>query len=164
MWIDCCPNRATDTRQRQSNTFTCFSAAQTQTELDKRVSSDTNEHKITGHSSVSLEHRSSLKQHSYICSYSQRYIVWLKVIHLYLMPKIDIKIMLHEDIPTVNISKLNFWLVKCIAKNFIFLHPQIPEFQILSYHNKPYINGNIIYSAFRWCIHLNLKKMTLWLV
>ncbi len=27
----------------------------------------------------------------------------------------------------------------------IFLHPQIPDFQILSYHNKPYINGNIIY-------------------
>ncbi len=76
------------TCQRQSNTFTCFSAAQTQTELDKRVSSDTNEHKITGYSSVSLEHRSSLKQHSYICSNSQRYIVWLKVIHLYLMPKI----------------------------------------------------------------------------
>ncbi len=28
----------------------------------------------------------------------------------------------------------------------IFLHPQIPDLQILS---KPYINGNIIYSAFR---------------
>ncbi len=54
---------------------------------------------------------------------------------------------------TVNISKLNFLLVICIAKkNFkddflnikIFLHPQIPDFQILP---KPYINGNIIYSA-----------------
>ncbi len=46
--------------------------------------------------------------------------------------------------PTVNISKLNFWLVICIAKNFIwtnlkvifsifgfFLHPQIPDFQIV---------------------------------
>ncbi len=38
-----------------------------------------------------------------------------------------------------------------------FLHPQIPDFQILS---KPYINGNIIYSAFR-CINLNLEKLTL---
>ncbi len=26
-----------------------------------------------------------------------------------------------------------------------FLHPQIPDFQILSYHNKPYINGNMMY-------------------
>ncbi len=42
----------------------------------------------------------------------------------------------------------------------IFLHPQIPDLQILSDHNKPYINGNIIYSAFRWCIHLNLNRMT----
>ncbi len=28
----------------------------------------------------------------------------------------------------------------------MFLHPQIPDFQILS---KPYINGNMIYSLFR---------------
>ncbi len=56
--------------------------------------------------------------------------------------------------PTVNISKNHFWLVICIAKNlicttlkmiFFFLHPQIPDFQILSYHNKPYINGKIMY-------------------
>ncbi len=75
------------------------------------------------------------------------------------------------------ISKLNFWLVICIAKNFIwttlkaifsvfllnFLHPQIPDFQIvvqiLSYPNKPYINGKLSYSAFRWCINLNFKKI-----
>ncbi len=30
--------------------------------------------------------------------------------------------------------------------------------QILSYPNKPYINGNIMYSAFRWCINLKKKK------
>ncbi len=56
--------------------------------------------------------------------------------------------------PTVNISKLNFWLLICIAKNnfkgdflniLIFLHPQIPDLQILSYHNKPYINGKHIW-------------------
>ncbi len=29
----------------------------------------------------------------------------------------------------------------------MFLHPQIPDFQILSDHNKPYINGKMIYSA-----------------
>ncbi len=42
---------------------------------------------------------------------------------------------------TINVSKLNFWLVICIAKNnfkddflniLIFLHAQIPDFQILS--------------------------------
>ncbi len=63
--------------------------------------------------------------------------------------------MFHEDIPTLNISKLNYWLVICIAKNNfkddflniqMFLHPQIPDFQILSDHNKPYINGNIIFA------------------
>ncbi len=63
----------------------------------------------------------------------------------------------------VNISKPNFWLVICIAKynfkdDFLFLHPQIPDFQILSNHNKPYINGNIIYSAFIRC-----KNGPLWL-
>ncbi len=42
--------------------------------------------------------------------------------------------------PTINISELKFWLVICIAKDFIwttlkapffFLHPQIPDFQIV---------------------------------
>ncbi len=47
--------------------------------------------------------------------------------------------------PIVNTSKLIFWLVLCIPKNFIwttlkaifqyfdFLHPQIPDFQIVVY-------------------------------
>ncbi len=61
--------------------------------------------------------QTSHKQHSYICSNIQQYIVWLKIIHFYFMP--DIKIMFHEDIPTVNISKLNYWLVICIAKNLL---------------------------------------------
>ncbi len=62
-----------------------------------------------------------------------------------------------DTFPTINIPKLNFWLVICIAKKFIwttlkaiflifwfFLHPQIPDFQILYlgqillYPNKPY--------------------------
>ncbi len=55
--------------------------------------------------------------------------------------------------PTVNISKLNFWLLICIAKNLIwttlkaifsvfrfFLHPHIPDFL---------------------CINLNCEKLTL---
>ncbi len=79
---------------------------------------------------------------------------------------------LFSQFPTVHISKLNFWLVICIANNLIwttlkviflifwfFLHPQIPDFsQILSYPNKPYINGKFIYSAFKLCINLNFKK------
>ncbi len=40
----------------------------------------------------------------------------------------------------------------------MFLHPQIPDFQILSYHNKPYINGKLMYTAFRCCIHLKIRK------
>ncbi len=76
--------------------------------------------------------------------------------------------------PTVNISKLYIWLVICIAKNFIWTDLKVifsifwffctlgfQIFQILSYHNKPYINGKLIYSAFRWCINLNFKKLTL---
>ncbi len=37
---------------------------------------------------VTLEHKSSHKQHSYICSNSQQYIVWVKIIIFYFMPKI----------------------------------------------------------------------------
>ncbi len=65
----------------------------------------------------------------------------------------------------------------CMAKNFIwttlkaifsiftfFLHPQIPDFQIVVSQPNivlyiPYINGKIIYSAFRLCINLNIEKM-----
>jgi len=35
------------------------------------------------------------------------------------------------------------------------------DFQILSYYNKLYINGKLIYSAFRLCINLNFEKLTL---
>jgi len=37
------------------------------------------------HIFVSLEHKRSHKQHSYICRNSQQYIVWLKIIHFYFM-------------------------------------------------------------------------------
>ncbi len=82
---------------------------------------------------------------------------------------------------TVNISKPNFWLMICIAKNFIwtalkaifsifwelflwfffffFFAPSesrvVSRPNILSYHNKPYINGQLIYS-FDLFIHLIL--------
>ncbi len=72
----------------------------------------------------------------------------------------------HQDIKISN-YKLYYWLVICIANNNfkgdflnmqMFLHPQIPDVQILS---KPYINGNMIYSAFRWCITLSFTKLNL---
>ncbi len=128
---------------------------------------------------VTLEHKSSVKSLGYICSNSQKYVVWVKIIDFYFMPKIimilrSCSMKIFSKFPTVNISKLNFWLVICVAKNFIwttlkmifsifrfFLHPQIPDFQILFDHNKPYIHGQIINSAFRWCINLNFKKFTL---
>ncbi len=54
-------------------------------------------------------------QHRYICSNSQQYIVWVKIIHFYFMPKI-IRILRScsmKIFPTVNISKFHFWLVIC---------------------------------------------------
>ncbi len=62
---------------------------------------------------MTLEHKSSHKQHSYICSNRQQYIVWVKIIHFYFMPKIirilrSCSIKIFSKCPTVNISKLNF--------------------------------------------------------
>ncbi len=121
---------------------------------------------------VTLEHKSSHKSLGYIYRNSQKYIVWVKIIDFPFMPKIirilrSCSIKIFSKLPTVNISKLYFWLVICIAKNFIwttlkvifsilrFLLPQIPDLQILSNHNKPYINVKLIYSALRWCISKN---------
>ncbi len=47
----------------------------------------THTHKHT-HTNLNVEHKSSHKQHRYICSNIQQYIVWIKMIHFYLMPKI----------------------------------------------------------------------------
>ncbi len=72
--------------------------------------------------------------------------------------------MFHEDFSLIYYIANNFiWTtLKMIFSIFrFFLHPQIPDFQILSDHNKPYINGNIIYSALRWCINLDVEKLTL---
>ncbi len=61
--------------------------------------------------------------------------------------------------PTIIISKHHFWLVLCIAKNFIWTTLYLS--QILSNPNKPCINGKLIYPAFRSFINLNFKKLTL---
>ncbi len=94
---------------------------------------------------VTLDHKTSLRSLGYICSNSQKYIVWVTIIDLSFMPKI-IRILRSCSLKifckclTVNISKLHFWLVICIAKNFIwttlkvifsifrfFLQPQISK-------------------------------------
>ncbi len=74
---------------------------------------------------VTLEHKSSHKQHRYICSNRQQYIVWVNIIDFSFMPKIirilrSCSMKIFCKFPTVNISKLHFWLVICIAKNFIW--------------------------------------------
>ncbi len=88
---------------------------------------------------VTLDHKPSLKSLGYICSNSQKYIVWVKIIDFFFMPKIIRTLsnhLFHEDIliwSTVNISKLNFWLVICIAKNFIWTTLKAIFFQYLDY-------------------------------
>ncbi len=71
---------------------------------------------------MSLERESSHKQHRYICSNSQQYIVWVKIIDFSVMPKI-IRILRScsmKIFPTIHISQLNYWLLICIAKNLIW--------------------------------------------
>ncbi len=81
----------------------------------------------------------------------------------------------YEDIPTVNISKLNYWLVICMALNLIWTTLKmifsiliffacsdsriLPKYcPIITNHTSI---GKLIYSAFRGCINLNLEKLTL---
>ncbi len=74
---------------------------------------------------VSLQHKSSHRSLGYICSNSQQYIEWVKIIHFSFMTKIirilrSCSMKIFSTFPTINISTLNFWLVICIAKNFIW--------------------------------------------
>ncbi len=48
--------------------------------------------------SVTLDHKTSLKSLGYICSNSQKYIVWVKIIHFSFMPKI-IRILSKDHVP-----------------------------------------------------------------
>ncbi len=62
---------------------------------------------------VTLEHKSSVKSLGYICSNSQQYIIWVKIIDFYFMTKI-IRILrscymkIFSKFLTVNISKLAY--------------------------------------------------------
>ncbi len=47
---------------------------------------------------VTLDHKSSLKSLGYICSNSQKYIVWIKMIIFSFMPEIIKLLCFHEDI------------------------------------------------------------------
>ncbi len=86
----------------------------------------------------------------YICSNGQKYILWVNII--------DFSMKILCTFPTVNISKLNFWIVICIAKDFIwttlkaifsilrfFLHPQILDFQIVVYLPNIVLSQQIIH-------------------
>ncbi len=128
---------------------------------------------------MSLEHRCSHKQHRYICSNRQQYIVWVKIINFSFMPKI-IMILWScsmKIFSTVNISKLNFWLLICIAKNFIWTTLKVifsifrffctRRFQIYKY--RPIITNHASMEIL--CIqlsddaHISISKMwPLWLV
>ncbi len=62
---------------------------------------------------VILEHKTSLKSLGYICSNSQQYIVWVKIIDVSFMPQIirilrSCSMKIFCKFPTVNISKHNF--------------------------------------------------------
>ncbi len=67
-------------------------------------------------SNLTLEHKTSLKSLGYICSISQKYSVWVKIIHFTFKTKI-IRTLSKDRVPliycvnlfhTVTISKLNF--------------------------------------------------------
>ncbi len=49
---------------------------------------------------VTLDHKSSFKSLGYICSNSQQYIVWVKIIHFSFMPKI-ISILSKDHVPLI---------------------------------------------------------------
>ncbi len=106
---------------------------------------------------VTLDHKTSHKSHEYICSSSQKYTVWVKIIHFSFMPKI---------IRTL-IKELNFSLVIFIAKNVFWTTLEV-IFSIFSFSFAPSdsrfsnscisakychiltnINGKLIYSALR---------------
>ncbi len=63
---------------------------------------------VVDHDFVTLEHKSSVKSGGYICSNSQQYIVWVKIIHFSVMPKIirilrSCSMKIFCKFPTINI-------------------------------------------------------------
>ncbi len=86
--------------------------------------------------------------------------------------------------PTINISKLNFWLVRCIAKNLIWttskavfsifgflLHSHIPDFQVVIFRTNIVLSQQTIHQwkAYLFSSHMMYKyqfkkNWPLWLV
>ncbi len=61
----------------------------------------------------------------YICSNNQKHIVWVTIIHFSFMTKIirilrSCSMKIFCTFPILNISKRNYWLLICIAKNLIW--------------------------------------------
>ncbi len=124
---------------------------------------------------MSLEHKSSVKLLGYIYNNSQKYIVSVKIIDFYFMPKIirilrSCSMKIFSKFPTINISKLNFWLVICIAKNFIWptlkmIFSIFRCFCTLRFQIFKYCPNHTSMEIFRWCEswfwNLNLEKWTL---
>ncbi len=80
---------------------------------------------ISSEAFVTLDHKTSHKSLRYNYNNSQQYIVWVKIIDFSFMPKIiriliSCSMKIFSQFPTINILKLNFWLVICIAKNLIW--------------------------------------------
>ncbi len=57
---------------------------------------------------MTLDHKTSHKSHRYICSNSQQYIVWFKIVDFYFMEKIT------------RILNTYFLLLICIAKDLVW--------------------------------------------
>ncbi len=70
---------------------------------------------------MTLDHKTSLSRWGIFVDIAKNTLYGSKLyIFLLCQKSLDIKIMFHEGISTINISKLNFWLLICIAKNFIW--------------------------------------------
>ncbi len=68
---------------------------------------------LTQNAFVTLEHKTSVKSLGYICSNNQKYILWVKIIKFYFMPKIirilrSCSMKIFSKFPIVNILKLHF--------------------------------------------------------
>ncbi len=111
-----------------------------------------------------------LSRWSIFVANSQQYIVWVKIIIFSFMPKI-ISILSKDHVPLIfflisyckyiKTKSLIWTTLKEICSIFgVFC---TLRFQIFKYCPiiTTYINGNMIYSAFRWCINRNLGKWTL---
>ncbi len=84
---------------------------------------------------MSLEHKSSHKQHSYICSNSQQYIVWVKI-----------KL---ENFLT------SFLIINRIKKNCIWTTLRVIFFCTLRFQIFKYCPIITTHKSMEWCINLN---------